>query len=61
MFVEAKSDLHLDLESSIINGDKLSDIQAGCAAGVGTQAPLSSEAANRELQNASYYVFPFAG
>src|SRR5579859_1890752 len=34
MLLRAQSDLDLDLGSSILVGDKLSDIQAGCAAGV---------------------------
>ncbi len=36
MFLEAASDLHIDLSTSIVIGDKLSDIQAGRAAGVKT-------------------------
>jgi len=33
MLLRAQSDLDLDLRSSFLIGDKLSDIQAGCAAG----------------------------
>jgi D-glycero-D-manno-heptose 1,7-bisphosphate phosphatase len=42
--LRGRSDLELDLGSSIHIGDKLSDIRAGCAAGVGTQILLSSVA-----------------
>ena len=58
MFIRAQSDLDLDLESSILIGDKLSDIQAACAAGVGTQILLSSERAQCEPQNISCHVSP---
>jgi D-glycero-D-manno-heptose 1,7-bisphosphate phosphatase len=43
MLLRAQSDLGLDFASSIIIGDKPSDIIAGCAAGVGTQIFLTSE------------------
>lgn len=56
MFVRAKSDLDLDLESSFLIGDKLSDIQAGCAAGVGTQILLSPEPVIGNPRKASYHV-----
>ena len=36
MLLRAQSELNLDLPSSILIGDKASDIQAGVAAGVGT-------------------------
>ncbi len=58
MLLRAQSDLELDWTSSILIGDKLSDIQAGCAAGVGTQILLSSERAECDPQNTSYYVSP---
>ena len=47
MLLRAQSDLNLDLASSVLVGDKLSDIQAAKAAGVGTQILLQQ--ANREL------------
>jgi D-glycero-D-manno-heptose 1,7-bisphosphate phosphatase len=58
MLLRARSDLDLDLRSSILIGDKLSDILAGCAAGVGTQILLSSERAESEPQNISCCVSP---
>lgn len=56
MLLRAQSDLDLDLASSILVGDKLSDIQAGRAAGVGTQVLLSSEHEECEPQKTLYYV-----
>lgn len=41
MLLKAQAELGLDLESSIIVGDNLSDIEAGRAAGVGTRVLLS--------------------
>ncbi len=58
MLLRAQSDLDLDLGASILIGDKLSDIQAGCAAGVGTRILLSSERVESEPQNKSCYVSP---
>ena len=58
MLLRAQSDLDLDLQNSILIGDKLSDIQAGCAAGVGTQILLSAENTEVESQDALYYVCP---
>jgi D-glycero-D-manno-heptose 1,7-bisphosphate phosphatase len=58
MLLRAQADLDLDLRSSILIGDKLSDIQAGCAAGVGTQVLLSSEPAHSERQKNLCYVSP---
>jgi D-glycero-D-manno-heptose 1,7-bisphosphate phosphatase len=58
MFMRAQSDLDLDLGSSILIGDKLSDIQAGCAAGVGTQILLSSARAECEPRTISCHVSP---
>lgn len=58
MLLRAQADLDLDLGSSILIGDKQSDIEAGCSAGVGTQILLSSEPINRAPQKTSCYVFP---
>jgi D-glycero-D-manno-heptose 1,7-bisphosphate phosphatase len=58
MLLRAQSDLDLDMASSVLLGDKLSDIQAGCAAGVGTQILLSSKLAQCEPQKSSCYVSP---
>jgi len=58
MLIRAQSDLDLELGSSILIGDKLSDLQAGCAAGVGTQILLSPERRELESQKISYHVSP---
>lgn len=58
MLLRAHADLDIDLGSSIIIGDKISDIEAGWAAGVGTQILLTSELAKCETQKTSYYVSP---
>lgn len=57
MLMRAQSDLDLDLESSVLIGDKPSDIQAACAAGVGTRILLSSEGAKCERDETSCYVY----
>lgn len=49
MLLRAQSDLNLDLGASLLIGDKLSDIQAGWAAGVGTQIWLSPQNSNCEV------------
>lgn len=41
MILQAQYDLGVDLLSSVLVGDKESDIQAGCAAGVGTNLLFS--------------------
>jgi D-glycero-D-manno-heptose 1,7-bisphosphate phosphatase len=56
MLLRAQSDLDLDMSSSILIGDKLSDIQAGRAAGVGTQIFLSSEPIKCEPPTISCHV-----
>jgi D-glycero-D-manno-heptose 1,7-bisphosphate phosphatase len=56
MLLRAQSDLDLDLASSIFIGDKLSDIQAGYAAGVGTQILLSPDDAKCEIPKNVCYV-----
>jgi D-glycero-D-manno-heptose 1,7-bisphosphate phosphatase len=58
MLLRAQIDLGLDLGSSILIGDKLSDIQAGCAAGVGMSILLSSEDGKSEPQTTSCHVSP---
>ncbi|MBF0342557.1 MAG: HAD family hydrolase, partial [Magnetococcales bacterium] len=40
MFLQARRDLGLDLAGSVLIGDRLTDIQAGLAAGVGTNLLL---------------------
>jgi D-glycero-D-manno-heptose 1,7-bisphosphate phosphatase len=56
MLLRAQSDLNLDLGSSVLIGDKLSDIQAACAAGVGTQILLSTQAPDGEPPKPSFHV-----
>lgn len=58
MLLRAQVDLDLDLGSSILIGDKLSDIAAGFAAGVGTLILLSSELTAGEALRTSCYVSP---
>jgi D-glycero-D-manno-heptose 1,7-bisphosphate phosphatase len=50
MLLKAQADLDLDLAASILIGDKLSDIEAGCTAGVGTQILLSTEDGRSEVE-----------
>jgi D-glycero-D-manno-heptose 1,7-bisphosphate phosphatase len=50
MLLQAQAELSLDLRLSVLIGDQLSDIQAGTAAGVGTQILLSSTTSTMALQ-----------
>ena len=43
MILQAASDLGLDLPSSAIVGDKMSDVEAGAAAGVGLRILVGSQ------------------
>ena len=43
MIHQAKKELSIDLSRSVLIGDKVSDIQAGIAAGVGTNLLLAAE------------------
>ena len=54
MILEAKQELNLDLANSVLIGDKPSDIQAGIAAGVGTNILFSREIFP-ELNDMSYH------
>jgi D-glycero-D-manno-heptose 1,7-bisphosphate phosphatase len=57
MILRARADFNLDLASSILVGDQLSDIQAAEAAGVGTKILLRSDPAEMETQGGGqYYV-----
>lgn len=56
MLLRAQSDLDLDFGSSILIGDKPSDIQAACAAGVGTRIFLTSERFKFPPQTISCHV-----
>ncbi len=55
MILQAKEDLSLDLKRSVLIGDKGSDIQAGVAAGVGTNL-LFASARPTELEDVNYEI-----
>jgi D-glycero-D-manno-heptose 1,7-bisphosphate phosphatase len=52
----AEADLKLDLRSSVLIGDKFSDIEAGKAAGVGTTVLLRPGVTEAETQGSEYCV-----
>ena len=56
MLLQAQTDLNLDLTASILIGDKLSDIEAGTAAGVGTKILLCSNATEVAAQESQFHV-----
>jgi D-glycero-D-manno-heptose 1,7-bisphosphate phosphatase len=53
MILQAQKDLNLDLESSVLIGDNVSDIQAGVSAGVGCNL-LFAQTESAELLNTNY-------
>lgn len=53
MIIQAKQELNLDLVNSILIGDKLSDMQAGIAAGIGHNI-LLGQADQSEISTLSY-------
>jgi D-glycero-D-manno-heptose 1,7-bisphosphate phosphatase len=53
MILQAQKDLMIDLSSSVLIGDKASDIQAGTSAGVGTNLLFASDRPN-ELYGLKY-------
>ncbi len=53
MILQAKHELNLDLERSILIGDKVSDIQAGISAGVGCNLLFANDEP-AELHNVDY-------
>jgi D-glycero-D-manno-heptose 1,7-bisphosphate phosphatase len=55
MLLRARDDFNLDFTSSVLIGDRLHDIQAAEAAGVGTKILLQPGAA--EIREAQYHVF----
>lgn len=57
MLLRAQSELNLDLASSILIGDQVSDMRAAAAAGVGTRLFLSSEATQLEPQERCCQTF----
>jgi D-glycero-D-manno-heptose 1,7-bisphosphate phosphatase len=58
MLLRAKSESNLDMASSILIGDKDSDMEAGSAASVGTLIFLSADVPNVEPRETPYYVSP---
>ena len=56
MLLRASSDFHLDLTSSALVGDTLSDIHAARAAGVGLKILLRPGAADIQIQEDHYYL-----
>ena len=58
MILQAQREMNLDLRSSILIGDKASDIQAGIAAGVGSNI-LFSQKQTPELSGQPYYAIKF--
>jgi D-glycero-D-manno-heptose 1,7-bisphosphate phosphatase len=57
MLLRASADFDLDLTSSVLIGDQLSDIRAAEAAGVGTKILLRPGAAETQTQERPYHVF----
>lgn len=53
MILQAQRDLTIDLSRSVLIGDRVSDILAGTAAGVGTNLLLAAERPN-ELSGLNY-------
>jgi len=58
MLLRAQRDLNLDLASSVLVGDRLSDIRAAEAAGVGTKILLSPDFGHRPRGEGQCYVSP---
>jgi D-glycero-D-manno-heptose 1,7-bisphosphate phosphatase len=56
MLLRARTDFNLDLSSSILIGDQLSDIDAAHAAGVGTKILLRFGAAEGEIQEDHFHI-----
>ena len=56
MLLRARAEFNLDLSSSVLIGDQLSDIDAAQAAGVGTKILLRSGAAEAEMQGDHFYI-----
>jgi D-glycero-D-manno-heptose 1,7-bisphosphate phosphatase len=56
MLLRAQADFNLDLRSSIVIGDKLSDIEAGRTAGVGTRIMLDSKTTGPSVEKGDYYL-----
>ena len=54
MLIRAQADLNLDLPGSILIGDKVADIEAGSAAGVGIRILLSTDGSAAGQPDTSY-------
>jgi D-glycero-D-manno-heptose 1,7-bisphosphate phosphatase len=57
MLLRARKDFNLDLSSSVLIGDQLSDIDAAQAAGVGTRILLQPGGAETQVPNDQYHLF----
>jgi len=57
LLCRAQADFHLDLKNSVLVGDKMSDIEAGKAAGIATNILLRPGHAEPESKELDYYVF----
>ena len=51
MLISASDEFNIDLENSVLIGDKVSDIEAGIAAGVGKNFILNSSINDKEIYN----------
>jgi D-glycero-D-manno-heptose 1,7-bisphosphate phosphatase len=58
MLLRAQRELNLDLASSVLVGDTLSDIRAAEAAGIGTKILLCSDGGQRQRGEGQCYVSP---
>jgi D-glycero-D-manno-heptose 1,7-bisphosphate phosphatase len=56
MLLRARNDFNLDLTSSLLIGDQLSDISAGEAAGVGTKILLRPGAGETQAPGDAYHI-----
>ena len=56
MLLRARADFDLDLSSSALIGDKLADMHAACAAGVGTRILVGSGSRCAEVPHGRYWV-----
>jgi D-glycero-D-manno-heptose 1,7-bisphosphate phosphatase len=56
MLLRARADFNLDLKSSVLIGDRLSDMHAAQVAGVGARILLRSGVAGIEVQEDHFYI-----
>ncbi len=57
MLLRAQEDFNLNMAESVLVGDSLSDIQAGLAAGIGTNILLSTDPDGTQVQGDRCFVF----